>query len=118
MLLWVHAPALALSLQKRQLAEPGLRSTEAQRNLLHIELTDLQQALMKTWRLPALLVRISDDRSSPLAQVRNVQLAIRLARHSAHGWDNPALPDDVDEIAALLNLGLTPTLNLLHDLSS
>ena len=118
MLLWVHAPALALSLQKRQRAEPGLRSTEAQRNLLHIELTDLQQALMKTWRLPALLVQISDDHSSPLAQVRNVQLAIRLARHSAHGWDNPALPDDVDEIAALLNLGLTPTLNLLHDLSS
>ena len=118
MLLWVHAPALALALQKRQRAEPGLRSIEAQHSLLHIELTDLQQALMKTWRLPALLVQISDDHSSPLAQVRNVQLAIRLARHSAHGWDNPALPDDIDEIAALLNLGLTPTLNLLHDLSS
>jgi len=48
--------------------------------------------------------------------VRNVQLAIRLARHSAQGWDNAALPDDIDEIAALLNLGLTPTLTLLHDL--
>ena len=117
MLLWVHAPALALALQKRQRAEPGLRSTEAQLSLLQIKLADLQQALMKTWRLPALLVQISDDHSSPLAQVRNVQLAIRLARHSADGWDNPALPDDVDEIAALLNLGVTPTLNLLHDLS-
>ena len=117
MLLWVHAPALALALQKRQRAEPGLRSNEAQLSLLQIKLADLQQALMKTWRLPALLVQISDDHSSPLAQVRNVQLAIRLARHSADGWDNPALPDDVDEIAALLNLGVTPTLNLLHDLS-
>lgn len=116
MLLWVHAPALALLLLRRQQAEPELRSAEAQRTLLHVDLSDLQQALMKTWRLPQLLVQISDDRASHLAQVRNVQLAIRLARHSAQGWDNAALPDDVDEIAALLNLGVQPTLNLLHDL--
>ena len=45
-----------------------------------------------------------------------MQLAIRLARHSADGWDNPALPDDVDEIAALLHLATQPTLHLLHDL--
>ena len=116
MLLWAHAPALALTLAGWQRAEPGLRSSEAQRTLLHVDLSDLQQALMKTWRLPQLLVQISDDHASHLAQVRNVQLAIRLARHSAQGWDNAALPDDVDEIAALLNLGTQPTLNLLHDL--
>ena len=116
MLLWVHAPDLALTLMQRQQADPGLRSADAQRALLNIELGDLQQALMKTWGLPGLLVQISDNHASPLAQVRNVQLAIRLARHSAQGWDNAALPDDIDEIAALLNLGLTPTLTLLHDL--
>jgi HD-like signal output (HDOD) protein len=116
MLLWVHAPTLALRLLRRQQAEPGLRSAEAQRTLLHVDLSDLQQSLMKTWRLPQLLVKISDHHASHLAQVRNVQLAIRLARHSAQGWDNAALPDDVDEIAALLNLGVQPTLNLLHDL--
>jgi hypothetical protein len=71
---------------------------------------------MKAWHLPALLVQISADHASQRAQVRNVQLAIRLARHSAIGWDNAALPDDIDEIAALLNLGTQPTLNLLHDL--
>ena len=116
MLLWAHAPALALALRRRQQAEPTLRSADAQRTLLHVDLSDLQQLLMKTWRLPQLLVQISDDHASHLAQVRNVQLAIRLARHSAMGWDNAALPDDVDEIAALLNLGTQPTLNLLHDL--
>ncbi len=116
MLLWVHAPALALQLARRLQDQPGLRSAEAQRTLLHAELSDLQQALMKAWRLPLLLVQISDDHASHLAQVRNVQLAIRLARHSAQGWDNAALPDDVDEIAALLNLGTQHTLNLLHDL--
>ena len=116
MLLWAHAPSLALTLLRCQLAEPDRRSAEAQRTLLQVDLSDLQQSLMKAWRLPALLVQISDDHASHLAQVRNVQLAIRLARHSAMGWDNAALPDDVDEIAALLNLGTQPTLNLLHDL--
>ena len=36
--------------------------------------------------------------------VRNVALAVRLARHTARGWDNAAIPDDVADIAALLNL--------------
>ena len=116
MLLWAHAPTLALALRRRQQAEPTLRSADAQRTLLHVDLSDLQQLLMKTWRLPPLLVQISDNHASHRAQVRNVQLAIRLARHSAQGWDNAALADDVDEIAALLNLGTQPTLNLLHDL--
>ena len=116
MLLWAHAPTLALALRRRQQAEPTLRSADAQRTLLHVDLSDLQQLLMKTWRLPPLLVQISDNHASHRAQVRNVQLAIRLARHSAQSWDNAALADDVDEIAALLNLGTQPTLNLLHDL--
>ena len=120
LLLWAQAPALALVLGRRQQADPGLRSAEAQRSLLHIELGELQQALMKTWRLPPILVQISSDQTSPQSQtppqVRNVQLAIRLARHSADGWHNPALPDDVAEIAALLQLAPQPTLHLLHEL--
>jgi hypothetical protein len=35
--------------------------------------------------------------------VRNVVLAVRLARHTSEGWNNPAIPDDIDEIAQLLN---------------
>lgn len=115
MLLWAHAPGLAMAIARWQQARPGLRSAEAQRLLLNVTLAEVQQALMSSWRLPPLLVQISGERTSHLAQVRNVQLAIRVARHSAQGWDNPALPDDVDEIATLLNLGTTPTLRLLHD---
>jgi hypothetical protein len=50
--------------------------------------------------------------------VRNVQLAIRVARHSALGWDNPALPDDVADIAVLLNMAREPTWQLLRELDS
>ena len=115
MLLWCHAPALCMRIGALQRADPGLRSTAAQRAVLGIELADLQQALMKAWRLPELLVQISDDRHADHAKVRTVMLALRLARHSAHGWDNPALPDDIAEIADLLNLSPAATLTLVHD---
>jgi len=116
MLLWLHAPALALELQRRQLADPELRSAAVQREVLHAELNDVQHVLMKVWHLPEMLVRITDDRHAENSQVRNVLLAIRVARHSTEGWDNPALPDDVRDIAALLQLGLEPARQLLRDI--
>ncbi len=116
MLLWVHAPALAQAMAVWQQAHPGSRSSEAQRQVLNIELGELQQALMKVWRLPSLLVQISDHRASHLDQVRNVQLAIRVARHSGQGRDDPALLDDVIEVARLLNLSPVHAQHLLHDL--
>ena len=116
MLLWLHAPALALQIAERQRRDPTLRSAQVQRELLNIELLDLQQSLMRAWRLPELLVQINDERHAETAQVRNVLLAVRLARHTARGWDNAALPDDVRDISVLLSLGEVPTLQLLRDI--
>jgi hypothetical protein len=47
-----------------------------------------------------------------------VLLAIRVARHSAQGWDNAALPDDVRDVADLLALGHDATQRLLLDIDS
>lgn len=116
MLLWIHAPVLALEISRRLAADPALRTVAAQREVLGIALMDLQQALMNAWSLPELLVRISDDHCSDSPQVRNVQLAIRVSRHSGRGWDNPALPDDIDEVAELLHLAIVPTIDLLHEI--
>ena len=118
MLLWLHAPELALELQRRQSADPTLRSCAAQRDVLNAELNDIQHVLMQLWRLPAILVRITDDSQVENSQVRNVLLAIRVARHTMDGWDNPALPDDIRDIASLLHLGLEPTRQLLLDIDS
>jgi HD-like signal output (HDOD) protein len=114
MLLWCHAPALALRIRQAQHADPALRSSAAQLDVLNIDLMDLQQSLMKAWRLPELLIRISDDRHAEHPSVRSVALAVRLARHTANGWDNPALPDDVKDIAMLLNLSQAATLQLVR----
>ena len=118
LLLWVHAPRLGLALQSAQQVDPTLRSADVQRRLLNIELGDLQQSLMKTWRLSEMLTRITDDRHADHPSVRTVLLAIRVARHSAHGWSNPALPDDVTELAELLQLSNAATMTLLQDIDS
>ncbi|WP_140626154.1 HDOD domain-containing protein [Methylibium rhizosphaerae] len=104
MLLWCHAPSLAVEIAKRQHADPTLRSAVVQRSVLNVELGELEQALMRVWRLPELLIHITDDRHASHPQVRTVMLAIRLARHTQHGWDNAALPDDFADIAELLNV--------------
>ncbi len=119
LLLWLHAPRLALRIAAMQAADATLRSAVAQQQVLGIELADLQHALMQQWRLPGLLVQLTDDhalRSTP--QLRNVLLAIRVARHSAAGWDNAALPDDVRDIAELLQLSIDATTRLLHEIDA
>ena len=103
MLMWCHAPMLQQQVAQAQQGDPSLRTATVQRAVFNIELDDLRQQLMKLWHLPELLVRISDNRHADQPIVRNVVLAVRLARHTAHGWDNAALPDDIDDIAKLLN---------------
>ena len=119
LLLWWRAPDLALEIARRQSKDTNLRSADVQRELLRVTLPELQHALMLRWHLPRLLIEITDDSlHNDSAQVRNVLLAIRLARHTALGWDNSAIPDDVRDIAELLHLGQEPTLQLLREIDS
>jgi hypothetical protein len=119
MLLWLHAPDLALLIAERQRRDGTLRSAALQREVLNVELADLQHHLMLAWRLPALLVSITDDHARrETAQLANVRLAIRVARHSSSGWDNAALPDDLSELGALLQLSPPLVERLLRDIDS
>lgn len=119
LLLWLQAPALALRIQQAQAADPTLRSSVAQRALLNTDLPELQHALMQAWRLPSMLVHITDDHAQRQnAQQRNVLLAIRVARHSAAGWDNAALPDDEREVGELLQLSPDAAGRLLREIDS
>ena len=69
---------------------------------------------MQQGQLPELLVRISDHRHASHSIVRNVVLAVRLARHTEHGWDNAALPDDFEEISQLLNVTVRATRGFVY----
>ena len=103
MLMLCFAPALQLELRSMQQANPTLRTVSLQRFIFNIDLGDLRQELMQHWGFSELMLRISDNKHAEHPMVRNVLLAVRLARHTEHGWDNPALPDDFEDIAKLLN---------------
>jgi HD-like signal output (HDOD) protein len=102
-LVWCYAPPLALEIAGRLERNRTLRSADAQRAVLGFRLIDLQLELIKTWQLPDLLRALMDEQATKNPRVRNVALAAALARHSAHGWDDLALPDDYAAIADLLD---------------
>jgi len=119
LLVWLEAPTLMLRIQERQRADPALRSADVQREVLNTTLAELQHALMARWRMPRLLVQIDDDTALvETLQMRIVRLAIRVARHSTHGWRDAALPDDLHELGELLQLSEPHVLKLLHEIDA
>jgi hypothetical protein len=118
MLFWCHAPRLALRVRAMQDADPALRSNAAQRSVLGIELNDLQQALVAAWQLPSLLSATGHDAKIGSTSARSVTLGAQLARHTAAGWDNAAVPDDVAEVAAFLNLSPAAALHLVREIDA
>lgn len=104
MLMWCFAPAEMLKIHAMQQHDKTMRSHDAQEQVLGFPLTDLQLALAREWSLPQLLLTLMDDECAQQQRVRNVILAVNLARHSANGWDDAALPDDYKGIGELLHL--------------
>ena len=106
MLLWCLAPECATEISGKMQHDRTLRSAAAQESVLGFRLIDLQLALVKEWHLPALLRALMDDTHATQPRAHIVALAVALARHSAHGWDDAALPDDYAAIQKFLGLPL------------
>ncbi|MDR4516258.1 MAG: HDOD domain-containing protein [Nitrosomonas sp.] len=104
MLMWCFAPRKMQRIKSMQTKDKAMRSHHAQEQVLGFSLHALQHALAIKWKLPKLLITLMDDDCASQQRVRNVFLAVNLARHSANGWDDAALPDDYEEIGHLLHL--------------
>lgn len=104
MLMWCFNPAQMLEIHKRQEADKTLRSADVQKQVLGFTGLELQRQLTAEWQLPVLLMNLMDPAQAHTVRVRNVMLAVDLARHSAQGWDDAALPDDYREIGNLLRM--------------
>lgn len=113
MLMWCFSPERMLEIQYLQAADHTMRSAEAQNRVLGFAGLELQRQLTIAWRLPELLRNLMDPALARTTRVRNVMLAANLARHSAHGWHDAALPDDFDEIAALLHMNPNKVIALI-----
>ena len=116
MLVWCHAPKLCLEIVQRQAADSTLRSSVAQREVLNVQFHELQRALMLGWRLPELVSHFTDHRQTASPRVRNVVLAVNIARHTQRGWDNAALPDDYIAIGELLHMSPLRAEGLVREL--
>ena len=119
MLLWCHAPQLALRIRAMQDADPTLRSSVAQRTVLRIELDELQQALVAAWRLPSLLAETAQEPQAGQTGARAV-----VARH--RGWrgtpprlgQRRASPTMSRKWRRLLNLSPEAALKLLMEIDA
>ena len=110
---WTFAPALTERVYAMQRADRSLRSVVAQREGFGVTAQEIQQSLIRTWQLPALLVALMDAGQLDNPRVRNVLLATDFARHVSHGWDDAALPDDLAAIEQLIHLNREPLLHRL-----
>ena len=104
MFMWCFAPTEMLKVRALQQEDKALRSYDAQEQVFGFPLLALQSALAHEWALPDLLLNLMDDECAAQPRVRNVILAVNLARHSANGWDDAALPDDYKGIGELLSM--------------
>jgi HD-like signal output (HDOD) protein len=104
LLMWSFAPKIATQARDAQIANPNTRSAIIQTEIYGVPLFQLKMALAETWRLPQLLTQLMDNKNAENPRVRNVKLAVDLARHSATSWSDPALPDDFKGIRELLRI--------------
>lgn len=104
LLMWCFAPRIALRARESHIADRHRRSAIIQTEVYGIPLYELKMALAKTWRLPQLLTQLMDNQHAENPRVRNVKLAVDLARHAADDWSDPALPDDFKGIRDLLRI--------------
>jgi HD-like signal output (HDOD) protein len=113
MLMWCFAPDKMNMIYTIQHADKSLRSAAVQEDVLGFKLLDLQKELVQAFQLPPLLSKLMQDSASNEQRVRNVTLAVNLARHAANGWDDAALPDDYRDVAELLRMDIARVLRIV-----
>ncbi len=113
-LMWCFASDEMRKIAHIQQTHKDYRSAEVQKAVLGFDLHDLQMQLIKEFTLPPLLLKLMDDNYAEDNRVKNVVLAVNVARHSANGWDDAALPDDYEAIARFLRIDQERTKRLLR----
>ncbi len=113
MLMWCFAPDKMNKIFALQHANKALRSKDVQQHVLGFHLMDLQKELIRVYGMPPLLSQLMDDEQTLDKRATNVSLAVNLARHSANGWDDAALPDDYEAIAKFLHVDVERVLFLI-----
>jgi HDOD domain len=120
LLLWCHAPALALAVQEQCAWHPQQDAASHELALLHTTLDALEHRLARDWGLPGTLRRLTDPQDSQsqvLLQPQRRLLALALALAERIDCDGPQAtlpPAELEELSALLGLSI-PSVQRLID---
>ncbi len=104
-LMWCFAPSLASQARDRLATDSASRSGPIQQEIFGAPLEEIMVELVTQWGLPPLLRTLMHPGNAEAGNVRNVKLAVDLARHSGNSWTDAALPDDYRAIETLLHIG-------------
>lgn len=104
-LMWCFAPSLASQARDRLATDSASRSGPIQQEIFGAPLEEIMVELVTQWGLPPLLRTLMHPGNAEAGNVRNVKLAVDLARHSGNSWNDAALPDDYRAIETLLHIG-------------
>ena len=104
-LMWCFAPSLASQTRDRLATDSASRSGPIQQEIFGAPLEEIMVELVTQWGLPPLLRTLMHPGNAEAGNVRNVKLAVDLARHSGNSWTDAALPDDYRAIETLLHIG-------------
>jgi len=113
MLMWCFATDKMNTIFKMQQQDSTLRSKDAQLQVLGFKLKDLQRVIVQEFQLPPLLSQLMQDDVANNQRVKNVKFAVNLARHSANGWQDAALPDDYKDVAELLRVDVARAMHII-----
>lgn len=113
MLMWCFAPDKMNTIHEMQKKDKSLRTKAAQKQVLGFYISELHKELTTVYSMPPLLSQLMDDEATLDHRAKNVSLAVNLARHSANGWDDAALPDDYKDIAEFLHVDVERVLYLI-----
>ncbi|MCH9799352.1 MAG: HDOD domain-containing protein [Betaproteobacteria bacterium] len=115
MLMWCFAPEKMNIIFDMQKNDKSLLTKDVQQQILGFHTSDLQKELIKVYAMPPLLTQLMNDdgETEQDNRVKNVSLAVNLARHSANGWDDAALPDDYAAIADFLHVDVARVLYII-----
>ncbi|MDE0926260.1 MAG: HDOD domain-containing protein [Methylophilaceae bacterium] len=116
MLMWCFAPEKMNTIFDMLKKDKSLRGKDAQAQVLGFHLSDLQKELINTYAMPSSLMQLMEEDEVVKLSKRatGVLLAVNLARHSANGWGDAALPDDYKAIAHFLNVDVQRVLYLIR----
>jgi HD-like signal output (HDOD) protein len=98
-LLWMKAPAHAFLIKKLMQENPTMRSEDAQKKILGISLVNVEIEICTNWGMPDILLNLLKTRQHHNQRMAFVELSVKLSRHCATDWSNPARPDDWNDIS-------------------